>query len=183
MKAGKRVEALGRRIRGWLPGEPTVTSASGYGRTKMTASSLGLSLGVAFAGLLSALYITQWIYGVANNAIFVLEGEAALAAILYLAFSVRVLSYDLFPEAVLKFGRNLVLAVAIGFIFTITTSEFYNSGVNVLLMSGVPLRNELEILLTGVIPLWTSVAFFVVTVFSFDYARRSTKGPSHEFRQ
>ena len=174
MKAQGRIAAFGKRIQGWLPTEPIMPSPSLTPGQKVTTAlkSLGLAIGAAFALLLAALFGTQAIFGVANNAPFVLFGFAILAAILFVEFSMRSFKCSA-SIATAKLARNAVIALLAGFAFTIATSSYYVSdGMNILSRSGSSFWVNFHFLMTGAFSLWAPAAFLVVILFSFDYSRR-----------
>jgi hypothetical protein len=173
MKAQGRVASFGKRIRGWLPTEPIIPSppvTPGH-RVTTALKSLGLAIGTAFVVLLAALFGTQAILGVANNAPFALFGFAILAAILFVGFSIRSFKCSA-SIATTKLARNAVIALLAAFLFTIATSSYYvGDGVNILSRSEF-FWFYFQTLMTGPLSLWAPVAFLVVTVFSFDNSRR-----------
>jgi hypothetical protein len=179
MKAQVRIAAFGKRIRGWLPTEPIMPSppvTPGH-RVTTALKSLGLAIGSAFVVLLAALFGTQAILGVANNAPFALFGFAILAAILFVGFSMRLFKCSA-SIATTKLARNAVIALVAGFAFTIATSSYYVSdGMNILSRSGSSFWFYFHFLMMGPLSLWAPVAFLVVTVFSFDYSRRRVHSP------
>ena len=174
MKAQGRIAAFEKRIRGWLPTEPIIPSPSVTPGHRVTTAlkSLGLAIGAAFVILLAALYGTQAIVGVANNAPFVLIGFATLAAILFVGFSIRSFKCSA-SIATTKLARNAVITLLAALAFTIATSSYYVSdGMNILSRSGSSFWFNFRFLMMGPFSLWAPVAFLVVTVFSFDYSRR-----------
>lgn len=62
---------LARRIRGWVPKEPNLTSFQRVTKRKMyTATAIGYGLGLAvFVVLLTGFYILGW-YGHSDNSLF-----------------------------------------------------------------------------------------------------------------
>jgi hypothetical protein len=179
MKVLERIGVFERRIRGWLPRDPIAASvpAAPGPRVKSALQSLAVSLGAGFVVLLGALYSTQWIFGFANNALFVLFGCAVVAAVLYVRFSMRSLNYTA-SVATTKVARNAVIALLAAFLFTIATSSYYvGDGVNILSRSGFWFWFYFQTLMTGPISLWAPIAFLVVTVFSFNYSRMRVRSP------
>lgn len=108
-----------------------------------------------------------------------------VTTILYVIFSVKSLRYNI-SEAMRKLGRNILVAVLGGFLFTIATQAYY--GVNLFTgMDCQPFHQDtvglavcphhafwqgFYFLMTHILPLWSFVALVVVSVFSLDYARR-----------
>src|SRR5580692_10905657 len=131
MKAQRRISDFGRRIQGWLPTDPIVASppVALELRVSRALKSLGLAIGAAFVVLLGALFSAEAIFGIANNAPFVLFGIAVLAAILFVGFSMRSFKCTS-STAATKLARNAVIAVLAAFVFTVATSSYY--GLNVL---------------------------------------------------
>jgi hypothetical protein len=174
MKALQRMGVFGRLIRGWLPKDPIAAGAPAAPglRVGRALQSLGLSVGAGFVVLLGALFSTQWIFGVANNAVFVLFGYAVVAAILYTRFLMRSFNYDA-SVVTIKVARNAGIALLAAFLFTIATASYY--GVNILSRSGSWFN--FQNLMTGPFSLWAPVAFLIVTVFSFNYSRRRVRSP------
>jgi hypothetical protein len=179
MKVLQRMGVFGRRIQGWLPRDPVAASASAAPRPRMSGAlpSLGLSIGAGFIVLLGALYSTQWIFGVANNALFVLFGCAVVSAVLYVRFAMRSFSYTA-SVATTKVARNAIIALLVAFLFAIATSSYYvGDGVNMLSRSGFSFWFYFQNLMTGPFSLWAPVAFVAVTVFGFNYSRRRVRSP------
>jgi hypothetical protein len=145
-------------------------------KAKRALQSLGVSIGVGIGVLLGGLYSLQWLFGVVNSIQILLLGCALVAAILYVSFSIRSFAYSV-KGAGLRVVRNSLIAVLAGFLFTIATSAYYTGeGVNVF-FTRFGFWSQFQTLMTGVFPLWSSMAFVIVSVFSFDYARRTASGP------
>jgi hypothetical protein len=174
MKVLERMGGFGRRIRGWLPTDPISAGAPAAPglRVGRALQSLGLSIGAGFVVLLGALYSTQWIFGVANNALLVLLSCAFVSAILYMRFLVRSFNYAA-SVATTKVARNAVIALLAAFLFTIATASYYG----VKMLSGEGFWFNFRNLMTGPFSLWAPVAFLIVTVFSFNYSRRRVRSP------
>src|SRR5450759_42581 len=135
------------------------------------SQSLGVSIGAAIAVLLGSLYALQWTFGLVNSIQLVLVGCALLSAILYVSLSVRSFTYGV-RGAVVRVTRNAAMALLAGFLFTIATSSYYTGeGVNVF-YTRFGVWSQFQTLMTGVLPLWSCVAFLIVSVFSLDYTRR-----------
>ncbi len=146
-------------------------------KAKRGLQSLGVSIGVAVAVLLAALYSLQWMFGFVNSIQLVLLGCASLAAILYVPFSIRSFAYSV-RGAALRVTRNTLVALLAGFLFTIATSSYYSSERVNVFYTRFEFWSQFQTLMTGVLPLWSCVAFLIVSVFSFDYARRTSGAPT-----
>lgn len=171
MKTESRISHLGRLIQGWLPTEPIVASppVALEVRVSRALKSLGLGIGAAFVVLVGALSATNAIFGVANDAPFVLFGIAVLAGLVFVGFSMRTFMCTS-STAAIKLGRNSTVAILAALAFSLVTSSYY--GLDVLSWSGFNFWFEFRNLITGPFALWAPVAFLVVTIFSFDYSRR-----------
>ena len=129
--------------------------------------SLGLSI---IAGVIAAFVINIFLatFGFFNGSVSesaiqsVIFGWAFVTAILYAVFSVRSFRYSIWG-AMLRLGRNILVALIAGFLFTIVTSASY---------SNILFFDNMSFLMNHILPLWFFVALVVVSVFSLDYARR-----------
>jgi hypothetical protein len=175
MKAQRRILDFGRRIQGWFPIDPVVASppVALELRVSRALKSLGLAIGVSFVVLLGALYGAQAIFGLANNAPFVLFGIAVLAAILFVGFSVRSFKCTS-SRAAAKAARNVIVGLLAGFLFTVATSSYYDA--SLLSKVGSPIWwDNFQQVMMAPFWIWASVAFLAVTIFSFDYSRRRVR--------
>jgi hypothetical protein len=182
MKATKRVEAFGRRIRGWLPGEPTMNSpVAAQARVSRTLQSFGISVGVGAVILLSAYASFQFGPAYVREQMmspfgpgwtFLQYGCAFAAAVLYAAISIKSFNGRLLGT-ILRVARNAVIAVPAGFLFTIAFYSNLNPGV-ASCCRGIQFLNYFDALFrVGDGPLWSCLAFVVISIFGLEYTRRS----------
>lgn len=128
-------------------------------------STLGISVGSGALILLASLYGLQFIFGVANTIGLAMLGLSVIAAVTYVAFSVRAFRNDI-PSALVRLGRNFLVSLAGGFLFTVATSGFYSNA------PFYEFWNYFQFLMKGPLALWSCVAFLSVTVFALDYSRK-----------
>lgn len=138
--------------------------------------SLGLSI---VAGVIAGFAMINFleIFGLINDGEGVIRGVifswAIVTAILYVVLSVRSLKQGEWGITV-RLGRNIVVAVLGGFLFTIATGNSY---------SNVAFYNNLSFLTSHIFPIWFFVAFVITSVFTFDYSwrQRSSQLPKTTF--
>ena len=155
-------------------------------RTMLVSFGISIVVGIITCGILilSSLVFTNVSFNAFQSAIL---GLSFATAIFYVILSVGWLKCSA-SVTVLRLGKNILVAVVGGFLFTIATETYY--GVNLFTgMDCQPFRQYLAgegmpvcphhafwqgfyFLTTRVLPLWSFVALVVVCVFTFDYARR-----------
>jgi hypothetical protein len=180
---------LERRIRGWLPRDPIAASVPAAPGPRMSSGlqSLGVSVGVCAAILLSTYAVFQFspskialqfepfpFYSGFDLLVF---GSAFVAAILYASVSMRSFNSRV-RGTLLRELRNVVIAVPVGFLFTIAVSALYSThpagglapGYSIL---GIQFWSYFTALLSvGDGPVWSCLAFVVVSAFGLEYTRR-----------
>lgn len=136
------------------------------------ASRIEASLGVSFAtgvvAVLGTLYGLQFAYGEVNDFIGIIPGLAAAAAIAYFVIFTKSFGSSI-KGALLRLGRNLLVALLGGFVFTLATSSFYGNAL--FSLSGSEFWNYLHFLTTGILLLWFSVALIVTSAFNIYYSQ------------
>lgn len=134
-------------------------------KASLIEASLGVSFAVGVIVLLGTLYSLQFVFGNVDPLGFSIPVWITAAAITYLVISTRSLGCEI-KGALLRLGRNFLVALLGGFIFTLATSSFY---------SNEPFYDfwaYMRFLMTGILVLWFSVAFVVVCAFNVYYSRR-----------
>jgi hypothetical protein len=189
MNVLERMGVFERRIRGWLPRDPIAASVPAAPGPRMSRAlqSLGVSVGVCGAIVLSAYAAFQ--FSPPNIALqfvpfpftsgfdLLMFGSAFAAAILYASVSIRSF-HSRALGTLLRVLRNILIAVPAGFLFTIAVSALYSNhpvgglapGYTIL---GIQFWSYFNVLLSvGDGPVWSCLAFVVVSAFGFEYTRR-----------
>ncbi|MDG6907690.1 MAG: hypothetical protein JRN20_18105 [Nitrososphaerota archaeon] len=130
---------------------------------------MGVSFATGVIVLLGTLYGLQFARREADYGIGIMPVWAALAAIAYFMISTKLFGADT-KETLLRLGRNLLVALLGGFIFTLATSSFY--GDVLFSLSGSEFWNYFEFLMTGILLLWFSIAYIIANAFNICYSKR-----------
>jgi hypothetical protein len=143
------------------------------GRTRRIPFSLATSIISGFISILT-LIVFLGITGILNQSEITILGVTIgcilVTAVSYLIISVKLLRNDV-SNVMLKVVRNVVIAAAAAFLFTIATSWDYSSQLN---FFGNMWSYYSLFLMTHIFPFWIFAVFVVVSPLSFDYSWRKS---------